>query len=394
MNKHLTLKLIIIILLTLIFNSEAQASKTYRVKSGDILAHIARQFDLSLEEIIALNNISNANSIKIGQILRVSLDDVVIIEDAVINPLPSNKDRVNNNYTSILSDFKAILKTLDSEDESSNATFTGALWPAAFPYPIQNITFSTSEVLQGQSFGLTIALQESATVHASFVGQGYSFLSNGLIQETVMAVPAFQKAGIYPLDIEITQSDNTIQNLVLPIRINATAYERESIGVLPTTTSQLGQETNRLEAETIAKHCRNFDATRHFDSGFQYPVSQESVHSEFGTNRFYAGSPASSIHEGLDFKVKSKTPVSASANGIVRLAENLTIRGNVIVIDHGMGLCTVYSHLDELQVGQGQQITKDDIIGTVGATGLVNHAHLHWELRVMGIAVDPQQWIN
>lgn len=402
MKKYLSTLLTIIIIFTLLLNSEAQSNKTYRVRSGDILAHIARQFDLSLDEIIALNNIKNANSIKIGQILKVSLDDIVILEDAVINPLPSNKDPVKSDHISILKEFRTMLNTLDSADEKTSddttaftgALFTGAQWPTAYPHPIQNITFSTSEVLQGHSFGLNIMLQEAATLRASFVGQGYSFLSNGLTHDTLMAVPVFQKPGIYPLDIEITKADSTIQNLILPISINAGLSERKSIGVLPTTTSRLGQETNRLEANTISKHCTNFDTTRHFDSGFQYPLSQASIHTDFGINRFYAGSPANSIHEGLDFKVKRKTPVSASANGIVRLAQDLTIRGNVVVIDHGMGLCTVYSHLDEFQVAEGDTITKDDVIGTVGATGLVNHTNLHWEIRIMGIPVNPQQWVE
>jgi len=59
-----------------------------------------------------------------------------------------------------------------------------------------------------------------------------------------------------------------------------------------------------------------------------------------------------------------------------------------------MGLCTIYSHLNEILVAEGDKVSKDDIIAKVGSTGLVNHTHLHWELRVMGIPVNPTSWVQ
>jgi murein DD-endopeptidase MepM/ murein hydrolase activator NlpD len=76
----------------------------------------------------------------------------------------------------------------------------------------------------------------------------------------------------------------------------------------------------------------------------------------------------------------------------VALAQPLQVRGNAILLDHGRGIFTGYWHLNELRVAVGQKVAAGDLIGLVGNTGLSTGAHLHWELRINGIAVDPTQF--
>jgi murein DD-endopeptidase MepM/ murein hydrolase activator NlpD len=78
----------------------------------------------------------------------------------------------------------------------------------------------------------------------------------------------------------------------------------------------------------------------------------------------------------------------------VTLAEPLSVRGNAVIIDHGRGIFTGYWHLSELDVTVGQSLNTGDVIGLVGNTGLSTGAHLHWEMRVHGIAVDPMQFLS
>ena len=82
----------------------------------------------------------------------------------------------------------------------------------------------------------------------------------------------------------------------------------------------------------------------------------------------------------------------APASGTVVLAEPLDVRGNAVVIDHGAGVFTGYWHLSQIDVQAGQQVKPGDQLGLVGTTGLSTGNHLHWEMRVHGIAVDPLQW--
>jgi len=118
------------------------------------------------------------------------------------------------------------------------------------------------------------------------------------------------------------------------------------------------------------------------------------VTSPFGERRSYNGGPVSSYHDGVDFGAPEGTPVYAPAAGIVVLAEPLTVRGYAVIIDHGLGIFTGYWHLSDILVEAGQQVKKGDLIAAVGNTGLSTGSHLHWELRVGGIAVDPLQWVE
>jgi murein DD-endopeptidase MepM/ murein hydrolase activator NlpD len=86
-------------------------------------------------------------------------------------------------------------------------------------------------------------------------------------------------------------------------------------------------------------------------------------------------------------------PIYAPAAGTVVLAERLTVRGNAVVIDHGLGLFSGYWHQSQLAVVVGQEeVQAGDLIGFSGDTGLVTGPHLHWEMRLNGIAVEPLQW--
>ena len=76
------------------------------------------------------------------------------------------------------------------------------------------------------------------------------------------------------------------------------------------------------------------------------------------------------------------------------LAEELQVRGMAVIIDHGAGVMSGYFHLSEIAVQPGDQIAAGQLIGKVGATGLVTGSHLHWEMRVGGVAVDPLEWLD
>ena len=100
------------------------------------------------------------------------------------------------------------------------------------------------------------------------------------------------------------------------------------------------------------------------------------------------------MHEGEDLSAAAGTPVSAPAAGTVVLAEPLFVRGNAVVLDHGQGVYSGYWHLSELAVTVGERVTVGQRLGAVGSTGLSTGAHLHWELHVAGVAVDPLQWVE
>jgi murein DD-endopeptidase MepM/ murein hydrolase activator NlpD len=120
---------------------------------------------------------------------------------------------------------------------------------------------------------------------------------------------------------------------------------------------------------------------------FGAPVPQP-PNSAFGTRSVYNGQPRSA-HGGADFPSPSGTPIHAPNAGKVVLADNLYYTGNTIVIDHGLGLFSLFAHLSRIDVHDGAAIEKGAVVGLVGATGRVTGPHLHWTVRAGGARVDP-----
>jgi murein DD-endopeptidase MepM/ murein hydrolase activator NlpD len=95
------------------------------------------------------------------------------------------------------------------------------------------------------------------------------------------------------------------------------------------------------------------------------------------------------MHEGIDIAASSGTPIRAAASGTVIHAGWLGGYGNLVVIDHGNGLATAYAHASSILVGVGQQVAQGETVSLVGSTGHASGPHLHFEVRINGVAVDP-----
>ncbi|SMF66847.1 Murein DD-endopeptidase MepM and murein hydrolase activator NlpD, contain LysM domain [Allosphingosinicella indica] len=111
----------------------------------------------------------------------------------------------------------------------------------------------------------------------------------------------------------------------------------------------------------------------------------------FGSQRVYRGEPAA-YHSGVDVAPGSGAPVVAPADGVVVLAgpPAFSLEGNLVIIDHGMGLNSAFLHLATNTVREGQAVRQGQLIGTVGATGRATGPHLHWSMKWIDARLDPQ----
>jgi len=91
----------------------------------------------------------------------------------------------------------------------------------------------------------------------------------------------------------------------------------------------------------------------------------------------------------LDIAAPAGTPVRASNSGQVVLADNLYFSGKTVIINHGLGVFTVYCHFSKIRIKRGEQVKKGEVIGDIGATGRVTGPHLHWGVKIFGSRVDP-----
>lgn len=99
-----------------------------------------------------------------------------------------------------------------------------------------------------------------------------------------------------------------------------------------------------------------------------------------------------SVHTGVDLASLAKAPIEAANSGVVRFAGPLGIYGSTVIIDHGLGLASLYAHLSAVNVDPGRSVNKGDVIGTSGETGLAGGDHLHFSVLLNGRFVDPREW--
>ncbi len=125
-----------------------------------------------------------------------------------------------------------------------------------------------------------------------------------------------------------------------------------------------------------------------FDTGFMWPV-EGPISGVYGSQRILNGQPRSP-HNGVDVAAPRGTPVKTMGDGIVALVnEDMFFTGKTVMIDHGLGLTSVYVHMDKITVKGGDFVTKGMQIGTVGATGRVTGPHLHWGVSWFKTHLDP-----
>jgi murein DD-endopeptidase MepM/ murein hydrolase activator NlpD len=110
------------------------------------------------------------------------------------------------------------------------------------------------------------------------------------------------------------------------------------------------------------------------------------------TYQYHGKAVGKSTHMGVDLASTANAPVEAANNGIVAYTGYLGIYGNIIIVDHGLGLFTLYGHLNLINVKNGQEVKKGDVMGHTGTSGLAGGDHLHFGMLVGGQFVNPQEW--
>jgi murein DD-endopeptidase MepM/ murein hydrolase activator NlpD len=148
----------------------------------------------------------------------------------------------------------------------------------------------------------------------------------------------------------------------------------------------------KAEVELKSKVFASSAAEPLWSGNFRAPVHAAPTDS-FGTRRTFNGQLAS-VHEGMDFRAATGTPVHAGNSGVVVLARPLYYEGNCVVIDHGLGLFTISMHLSRIDVREGDHVVMGQLLGLSGATGRVTGPHLHWAVRWQNAYLDPAKLLR
>jgi murein DD-endopeptidase MepM/ murein hydrolase activator NlpD len=196
-------------------------------------------------------------------------------------------------------------------------------------------------------------------------------------------------AGRSQLTLNATTASGARFSQVHPVRIERVNYPIVSLSVPPQFTAPDAETQTRIEEERELKKTAFARVTpsKLWTGGFGTPV-ESMMTAEFGVRRRF-NRKVRSVHQGTDFRAATGTPVGAMNGGEVILAREMFFEGGFVVIDHGQGLFTLYMHLSEIKVREGDNVAKRQIIGLSGGTGRATAPHLHVGVRWQGIYLDP-----
>lgn len=155
------------------------------------------------------------------------------------------------------------------------------------------------------------------------------------------------------------------------------------------TLSPKNQERAVREASLLKKIWMQ-NTEKIWDQNFITPTDTE-LSEEFGVKRIM-NEKKTSIHRGVDYRGKKGTPVKAINAGTVALNDDLFFGGNTLVVDHGMGLYSIYMHLSKFNVSAGDKVDKGKVVGFIGSTGRSTGPHLHMSVKLGGVSVNPESF--
>lgn len=379
---------------------EAQsAPPRLSVAPGDTLAAVAQANATTVEALAAANGLAPDTALRSGQVL---------VAPPATRPLTPATAQARDTLRRMARRYGASL----AEMQTLNALPADALLipgqdvliPAAPavalpPGPIRAITADPPLARQGETVRLHITLAAgtpvSVTVTLPLQRVPLSPAGNDALQGLV-ALDAFTEPGAVWLNVAWQQPGEVISHTVRwPLPVADGGYPTYDI-ILPEDKGDLlAPEVVQAELDRMTVLWSEVTTPQRWYDAFLRPVANEFVTSApYGQRRSYNSGPVSTFHAGQDFAAPEGAPVIAPAAGRVVLAEPLAVRGNAVLLDHGGGVFTGYWHLTDIVVQAGQEVQPGQLLGHVGTTGLSTGNHLHWELRIHGVAVDPIQWLH
>lgn len=193
------------------------------------------------------------------------------------------------------------------------------------------------------------------------------------------------------IDVILTCAGEPADSAMHVISLAEATYPLERLRVAPRFSakpdSALLARQRREAARAAAVSARSHETPRLWSEPFKRPRDTR-VTSIYGSGREFNGT-VTSRHMGTDFAGAVGAPVRVANRGVVRLVDRFFLGGNVVYVDHGEGLVTVYLHLSKQLVAEGDTVERGQVIGRVGATGRVTGPHLHWIARYGAVSVDP-----
>jgi len=256
-----------------------------------------------------------------------------------------------------------------------------------------SVQYEPAKVVNGSPVLFRVTAPKTASsLTGSWLGHEFEFSFDQDRKKWFALAGAGQdtKPGSYPLELHAKTSAEQTISCYKKIPIKQQKYPRVQLTVPGKYTAPSPEEQQLIAQDKKTKEeiFHTVSAERAWQGSF-VPPSDAPISEIFGIQRVFNGT-VQSTHQGLDFRVPSGTPVLAVNRGRILLARQLFFEGGFVVIDHGQGLLTLYLHMSEFSVKEGDVVKKGQKIGLSGGTGRATGPHLHLAVRWQGVYLNPE----
>ncbi len=274
---------------------------------------------------------------------------------------------------------------------------TSTATPSGLPAALVSAEVDPLPLLQGTTAQIKVVTLQTPTLGGLLVDQPlHFFTTDANTQVALQGIHAMLDPGVYPLRLDVTSQDGSIQSFEQMVLVKSGDFPNDP--VLDVEPSTIDPAVTDPENKWLLSLISVVTPEKYWDGVFRLPVdSHYCLRSGFGNRRSYNGGALHGFHTGVDFGVCSEAnpfDIYAAADGVVVFTGLKTVRGNATIIDHGQGVFSAYYHQAEINVTSGEVVKAGQLIGKIGATGRVTGAHLHFEIWVNGIQVNPLLWLD
>jgi murein DD-endopeptidase MepM/ murein hydrolase activator NlpD len=255
------------------------------------------------------------------------------------------------------------------------------------------VQINSFNLSQGQVLLVEVNSPNSENISATFLGKDLKFFSVGSKQMAFYGVDAKQAPGLYSLVVTAGAEEDikkiAVKDANFPVTKIVVTKKLEEEGFTP---ENIVQSIGKNENVQLKEAMEVSQETPYFFEPFRVPLNKKVVVGNFGNIRKEGES--SLQHLGVDLDAAVGDPLYAMNNGKIVFQKKLPTYGNVIIIDHGIGIFSLYLHLSEFLKSDGVEVKKGDLIGRTGNTGYSIDPHLHLSLKVYGSSVDPLEFVK
>lgn len=379
---------------------------TVTVPLGNTLSSLAQAYSTSPDFIVKINRLTSPYEVYAGASLIIPVQDAksVRIPLQILESGASALEmaaRLNENPWLMQESTQTSARTALPGNVFYGIPADGQSGINIFDPSLSKVSISPLPLMQGQTFEIKVSSTIPVILEGTLAGNKLAFFSNGDNQFVALqGIHAMAEPGVYDFTLKGQYGNGNGFAISQPVLLVPGGYPKDTpLTVDPAT---IDPAVTKPEEDFIKSLVSTLTPVRYWSGIFELPAQYAEFTSEFGVRRSYNGSDYTYFHSGLDFAGGMGLPIKAPADGVVVFAGPLTVRGNATFIDHGWGVYSGFFHQSEIKVKVGDKVKAGDIIGLVGNTGRVNNAtdypgagaHLHWEVWVNGVQVNPKTWMT